>query len=124
MSVKNTNKVTIHIFYMIVTVQGEREHDEEEDMCQEKEKDRYSEKEMYPDEAHIATAPLAALDQFDLGEKDTGPKQPKLHHYHFGTLACKKDHSSQTGFRLLLGSSTQRRKILPTALLVVCLVKT
>ncbi len=53
MSVKNTNKVTIHIFYMIVTVQGEREHDEEEDMCQEKEKDRYSEKEMYPDEAHI-----------------------------------------------------------------------
>ncbi len=119
MSVKNTNKVTIHIFYMIVTVQGEREHGEEEDMCQEKEKDRYSEKEMYPDEAHIATAPLAALDQFDLGEKDTGPKQPKLHHYpkeHF-------DHSSQTGFRLLLGSSTQRRKILPTALLVVCLVK-
>ncbi len=72
---------------MIVTVQGEREHDEEEDMCQEKEKDRYAEKEMYPDEAHIATAPLAALDQFDLGEKDTGPKQPKLHHYpkeHFG----------------------------------------
>ncbi len=64
---------------MIVTVQGEREHDEEEDMCQEKEKDRYEEKEMYPDEAHIATAPLAALDQFDLGEKDTGPKQPKLH---------------------------------------------
>ncbi len=56
-------------------------------MCQEKEKDRYAEKEMYPDEAHIATAPLAALDQFDLGEKDTGPKQPKLHHYpkeHFG----------------------------------------
>ncbi len=47
---------------MIVTVQGEREHDEEEDMCQEKEKDRYAEKEMYPDEAHIATAPLAALD--------------------------------------------------------------
>ncbi len=87
MSVKNTNKVTIHIFYMIVTVQGEREHDEEEDMCQEKEKDRYAEKEMYPDEAHIATAPLAALDQFDFGEKDTGPKQPKLHHYpkeHFG----------------------------------------
>ncbi len=87
MSVKNTNKVTIHILYMIVTVQGEREHDEEEDMCQEKEKDRYAEKEMYPDEAHIATAPLAALDQFDFGEKDTGLKQPKLHHYpkeHFG----------------------------------------
>ncbi len=108
---------------MIVTVQGEREHDEEEDMCQEKEKDRYAEKEMYPDEAHIATAPLAALDQFDLGEKDTGPNSQNYTIIPRSTLACKKDHSSQTGFRLLLGSSTQRRKILPTALLVVCLVK-
>ncbi len=48
---------------MIVTVQGEREHGEEEDMCQEKEKDRYSEKEMYPDEAHITQGLYCLLEQ-------------------------------------------------------------
>lgn len=61
---------------MIVTVQGQREHEEEEDMSQERE-DRHTEKQM-SDEAQTAAAPL---DQCDLGEKDTGPKQAKLHYY-------------------------------------------
>lgn len=46
-------------------------------MSQERE-DRYAEKELYSDEAQTAAAPL---DKFDLGEKDTGPKQQKLNYY-------------------------------------------
>lgn len=46
---------------MIVTVQGQREHEEEEDMSQERE-DRHTEKQM-SDEAQTAAAPL---DQYDL----------------------------------------------------------
>lgn len=70
---------------MIVTVQRQRELEEEErHKSGEREKDIYAEKEMYSDKEETAAA---SLDQFDLGEKVTGPKQAKLHYYpqeHFG----------------------------------------